>query len=816
MRTFERRGGRLRKAARVACLCAFATALVSTAAEAQASSCRYTYRIVEALPGTAILDSAGGTKTWRVDTEVVEGNATTCPWNVASDDPWITFGHTGSFTGSGQVTFRVSANRDASSSSRSGTIRMLFGDGLSGSYTVIQAAALGCGQVKSGTFPAGGGVHAYDFQGTAGEAVTFTRIVPSLQVYGPDGAAVRTTFEDTALPLTGTYTVVLTASSASQYSLGFQFTKGGSCAVPIACGQTLTGALASVAERDAFRFSGIAGERVALAKNGGPPTELELKLWNPSGQLVEPVQDGATSYHRTYALPSSGAYTVTTGAQGESSLGLYDISLQFLSGRCAATLSCGQVLTSTATEKRHDAVRFEGVAGRFAGLFVPAAWQSGTGWSRVVDVFDPNAMPLPSIDGDNGDPSYKLPTTGTYTAIIFNRKDGEDPRVGLTCEGVCASFVHPLAASFGPDGGRDSTFVKTGIPFPPGRFPSDGCCWTAQSNVPWIRVFASGGSACSSGSPAYEVDPFTGSGTRTGTITVAGQLYTVTQSGTAVAPGNLAAEVVGTRVTLTWTAPALGTPGYVLEAGTAPGLANLASISIGSETSFVASSVPAGTYYIRVRAATAAGLSGPSNEVVAVVAGTGSGPPGPPEQLASEVIGNTVTLTWLPPGSGGTPTTYVLEAGTASGLSNLAVFSTGSTQTTYVATGVALGIYFVRVFAANALGTSAASNEVRVTVAGACSSAPPAPGGLLAIEGPSSVTLTWTTPPGSGTPINHLVEAGSAPGLADRGVLNTGSSAPTTAVDVRNTPRGVYYLRVRALNPCGTGPPSADVGLTLR
>ncbi len=66
------------------------------------------------------------------------------------------------------------------------------------------------------------------------------------------------------------------------------------------------------------------------------------------------------------------------------------------------------------------------------------------------------------------------------------------------------------------------------------------CGWKATSGVAWITI-ASGGSGTGPGNVQYTVANNTGA-TRSGTITVEGHTYTITQSGTtgttAVAGGN--------------------------------------------------------------------------------------------------------------------------------------------------------------------------------------------------------------------------------------------------------------------------------------
>ena len=76
--------------------------------------------------------------------------------------------------------------------------------------------------------------------------------------------------------------------------------------------------------------------------------------------------------------------------------------------------------------------------------------------------------------------------------------------------------------------------------------------------------------------------------------------------------------------------------------------------------------------------------------------------------------GSTVTFSWSPPAFG--PVTgYIIEAGSATGLSNLAVASIGNVLTQSFA-NVPPGTYYVRIRAVNAQGASIVSNERIVTV----------------------------------------------------------------------------------------------------
>jgi hypothetical protein len=193
--------------------------------------------------------------------------------------------------------------------------------------------------------------------------------------------------------------------------------------------------------------------------------------------------------------------------------------------------------------------------------------------------------------------------------------------------------------------------------------------------------------------------------------------------------------------------------------------------------------------------------------------GTSLTAPGAPGGLATSASGSTVSLSWRPPSTGGSPGRYVIEAGSASGLANLANFSTGSTATSFSAGGVGSGAYYIRVKAANAAGTSAASNESLLIVGGGgCSSAPGAPAGFTASATGSTVTLRWNA--ASGNPTTYVVEAGAAPGLSN--LANSDLGSPSTSYVATGVGRGTYYVRMRGKNACGVGPASNEALLIVQ
>jgi hypothetical protein len=86
--------------------------------------------------------------------------------------------------------------------------------------------------------------------------------------------------------------------------------------------------------------------------------------------------------------------------------------------------------------------------------------------------------------------------------------------------GACSYSVAPVTVDQTASGGSGSVTVTTGA----------GCTWTAVSSAPWITVTAASGSG--PGNVSFSVASNPGSA-RQGTLTVAGQVVTVRQDGTA-------------------------------------------------------------------------------------------------------------------------------------------------------------------------------------------------------------------------------------------------------------------------------------------
>ena len=86
---------------------------------------------------------------------------------------------------------------------------------------------------------------------------------------------------------------------------------------------------------------------------------------------------------------------------------------------------------------------------------------------------------------------------------------------------------------------------------------------------------------------------------------------------------------------------------------------------------------------------------------------------------------------------------------------------------------------------------------------------PGAPTDLTSAVAGLSVSLNWIAP-AQGPALSYQVEAGSAPGLANLAVIGAGGTAFGASA-----PAGTYYVRVRARNGAGLGPPSNEVTVVI-
>jgi Viral BACON domain/Putative binding domain, N-terminal len=113
------------------------------------------------------------------------------------------------------------------------------------------------------------------------------------------------------------------------------------------------------------------------------------------------------------------------------------------------------------------------------------------------------------------------------THLVTQRGGADTPGLPPPPQPDCTYSVSPKSVPDFPSQGGTGSFTVTTLPSTP-------CPWTTESDVPWIRVTASGSGA---GQGSYLVEPNPKSTSRTGTITIKGILPAAKQSLTIVQLG---------------------------------------------------------------------------------------------------------------------------------------------------------------------------------------------------------------------------------------------------------------------------------------
>jgi uncharacterized repeat protein (TIGR01451 family) len=239
-----------------------------------------------------------------------------------------------------------------------------------------------------------------------------------------------------------------------------------------------------------------------------------------NGTVTYSVLANLNSASRSTTLTIAGqSYTVTQAGQG-CLLGLTPLSVSLGVAGGAGSLSVG--LSGS------DCVW---TASSSASFVTITAGSSGTGSGSVNYSVAGNQTSSVSRSA-----TITVLTAGTQSTFIITE-------AGATC-----TFSLPQASQSFPSGGG----IGTASVVAPG-----GCFWTASSGVPYVTI-TSGASGSGNGTVGYTVAPNPASTSRTGTLTIANQAYTVTEAATTSTAGCTASVPAVAQVALEGRTEVLG------------------------------------------------------------------------------------------------------------------------------------------------------------------------------------------------------------------------------------------------------------------
>jgi hypothetical protein len=192
---------------------------------------------------------------------------------------------------------------------------------------------------------------------------------------------------------------------------------------------------------------------------------------------------------------------------------------------------------------------------------------------------------------------------------------------------------------------------------------------------------------------------------------------------------------------------------------------------------------------------------------IVVVTQRPNGRPGAPTAFGARAARFNVTFSWGSPLTDGDATSYVIEAGLAPGTTFISLPEPGTSRTV---NDVPPGRYFLRVRGVNEFGTGPPSTEFELVVE-PTGVRPAAPGSFVVSMAGRRLTASWTAPETGGNPTGYLIEAGFAVGQTAISI----ALGNVLVFNYAEVPDGFYFLRVRAVNEAGAGPPSEEILLTV-
>lgn len=426
-------------------------------------------------PETQNIPSSGGSGTITVSAQ------SSCDWGPVSNAPWITVTSSPTGRGNGLVAFTVAANTGAA---RTGTISV-----GSRTFTVSQAAG-------APTPP----------------ACTYS-IAPTSQNVGA-GASTATVTMTTATAC------AWTASSGAPWitvTSGASGTGNGSVGLSIAAntGGARTGTV-SIANQS---FTVNQAAFVAPCTYSIAPTSQNV-VAGASTTTVTVTTAAACAWTATSGAPW---ITVTSGASGTGN-GSVDLSI---------AANTGGARTGTATIANQTfTVTQAAVVAPCTYAIAPASQNVDAGASTTtVTVTTAAACAWTATSGapwitvtsgatGTGDGSVGL----SIAANSGGARTGTVAIAGQTFTVNQAAFVAPCTYAISPTsqnmpvlGGTGTVTVTT----------TSACAWTASSNAPWLTI-TSGATGTGSGTVGFSAAANV-AGARSGTLTIAGQTFTVTQ-----------------------------------------------------------------------------------------------------------------------------------------------------------------------------------------------------------------------------------------------------------------------------------------------
>jgi all-beta uncharacterized protein/BACON domain-containing protein len=484
-----------------------------------------------------------------------------CEWSASSDSPWISLTGRASGAGNGSVTFSVASNTGAA---RSGGLTI--GDQT---VSVNQAAAtVACAYtvtpLTTSVTASGGAGPPITIDTQTGCAWTASSNAMWLSITsatnGSGNASVAfSASANTGAARSGTLTVAGQTVTVSQPSASCSYstnpstipvaaagsagssvsvTASAACAwtaasnvswISIASGSSGTGngtVIIAVAANSGAARSGtltIAGQSVTVNQAAAScsytvnPTTLSVVA---GGGATGPVTVTAAAGCTWTATSNVSWLTITAGASGTGN-GTVSVSAAANTGGARTgtltvanqTITVNQAATACFYSVTPTNVSMNAAGGSGAPISVATA--SGCAWTATTSAGWITILSGATGTGD-GSVSY---------SVQANTGSARTGTLTVAGQSVSISQSAPCSYSISPSNDTIDKAARTGTV---SVTTQSGCAWTAVSNASWITI-TNGSSGTGNGTVTFTVPANTTGSDRTGTLTIAGRTFTLTQ-----------------------------------------------------------------------------------------------------------------------------------------------------------------------------------------------------------------------------------------------------------------------------------------------
>lgn len=301
-------------------------------------------------------------------------------------------------------------------------------------------ALIEAGERQSGSLTAAGQHALYAFDSAAdreitlavnnrlGDGVTLLLVSPAGDVvaYGKSTSAGDDLLLRAYTPQSGRYLVVVAPhhGAVGRYSLALYSRPSETVgAARLDYGDTIIGSARDADDHEIYRFDGRAGETVTVFADNSLDGGLDLRLFDPNGQLIASEQGstrGESAVLENVVLPADGGYLIAVDPLDEAT-GEWDVTIYNAATTdhiVPAPLAYGLTADGSVTRPRNQAFyRFDGEAGDLVSLTLQHSFPDGLVARLIAPTGEQLAARL-TADSPLALEDVKLPVAGHYLVVV--------------------------------------------------------------------------------------------------------------------------------------------------------------------------------------------------------------------------------------------------------------------------------------------------------------------------------------------------------------------------------------------------------------